>query len=203
MAAFRELCAISVPGDGLVFDSESAQADRIKADQEYEGVRVKMICHLDAARIPLQIDIGFGDAVTPPPTLLDYPAILEFPAPRLWAYPRETVVSEKLEAMIHLGMSNSRIKDFFDLWFLSRNFAFEEALLAAAIRATFARRQTSANPDDFVTLLAQLAADSGKEIQWKAFLRNRKIPNAEDWPQVLSDLKEFLLPPLTAMQADS
>ena len=139
----RAVCSLAVPEDGLDFDAAAVSADRIKEDQEYEGVRVTCPVRLGQARITVQIDVGFGDAITPPPTRMDYPTILDYPAPALKAYPRETVVAEKFQAMVALGMANSRMKDFFDLWVLSRDFAFDGATLVKAITATFRRRRSA------------------------------------------------------------
>jgi hypothetical protein len=140
---FREICQVCVPDDGIIFVPETVVAERIKEDQEYEGVRVTLMSRLENARMPIQVDIGFGDAVVPSPTVLDYPTLLfGQPAPRLRVYPMPVFVSEKLEAIFQLGMLNSRMKDFFDVWFLASTFPFELNVLAQAMRATFERRGT-------------------------------------------------------------
>lgn len=141
-AVFRAVCGAAVEDDGLLFDPATVTAGKIKEDQEYEGVRVECVARLGQARIDLQVDVGFGDAVTPGPVTVQYPGLLDLPAPELAAYPRETVVAEKFQAMVMLGIANSRMKDFFDLWVLARSFTFAGPVLAAAIRATFARRKT-------------------------------------------------------------
>jgi predicted nucleotidyltransferase component of viral defense system len=122
LAVFRELCDIREPEDGITFSAETASAAKIKEDQQYEGVRIKFLAHLQNVRIPIQVDVGFGDAVNP--SLLDYPTLLPMPAPRIQAYPMNSVIAEKLEAIVSLGMLNSRMKDFFDIWFLARTFPF-------------------------------------------------------------------------------
>ena len=142
ITVFRELCALAVPDDGLQFPIETVTAEKIKEEQEYEGVRVRLVARMANVRIPLQVDIGFGDALTVRPGVLAYPTLLPMPAPQIQAYLMETVIAEKLEAMVHLGMLNSRMKDFFDVWFLARTFSFDGAALADAIRATFERRGT-------------------------------------------------------------
>jgi len=134
---FRELCVLKVDEDGLRFDADTVEAECISEDADYEGVRVTLDAYLERAKIPIQIDIGFGDIVTPAPSETDYPAPLEFPGPRLLAYPKETVVAEKLEALVKLGIANTRMKDFYDLEVLSRTFAFEGKTLAKAIQSTF------------------------------------------------------------------
>ena len=139
---FKEICALTVDEDGLQFDQASVKAQRIKEDADYEGVRVTFLSYLERARIPMQIDIGFGDTITPAPVETSFPTILNGPAPLLLAYPKETVVAEKFEAMVKLGMANSRMKDFHDLRTLSELFPFDGELLAEAIVRTFERRKT-------------------------------------------------------------
>jgi predicted nucleotidyltransferase component of viral defense system len=136
----HDVVETKVDDDGLVFDASSLEIGAIREEQEYGGIRAVLIARLAAAKIRLQIDVGFGDVITPQAIDVDYPALLEFPAPHLRAYPRETVVAEKLEAIVHLGLANSRMKDFYDLMVLSRSFTFEGDVLVRAIRATFERR---------------------------------------------------------------
>jgi predicted nucleotidyltransferase component of viral defense system len=117
--AFRDICRAEVEPDGLAFLEDSVRGERIKEEEEYEGVRLRLTAALGNARIPLQVDVGFGDAVVPAPEEVAFPTLLGMPAPRLRAYRRETVVAEKFEAMVKLGMLNSRMKDFYDVWELS------------------------------------------------------------------------------------
>jgi hypothetical protein len=190
----RELCATDVEPDGMVFDPATVKTERIKEDADYEGVRVRFVGLLGRARVAMQIDVGFGDVVTPGPETITYPALLDFPAPELSGYPRETVVAEKFQAMIYLRTLNSRMKDFYDLWLLASRFAFDGALLAKAVAATFASRETAldvapiAFTPDFTEQASTLA-------QWTAF--RKKLPNTE-CPERLSEavtlLAEFLLP---------
>ena len=140
-ALIAKVCELESEPDGIGFDAQSVKVARIKEDAEYEGVRVRFHATLARARIPMQIDIGFGDVVTPAAVEIEYPTLLEFPAPVLRAYPKETVIAEKLEALTMLGMLNSRMKDYFDLWALSRLYSFEGPILVNAIKATFARRK--------------------------------------------------------------
>lgn len=139
---FQEICLTDVEPDGLVFNASSVRMSEIREDQEYGGYRVQLVAYLANAQINLQIDIGFGDVVRPEAEEIDYPTLLDFPAPRVWAYPRETVVAEKLQAMVDLGIVNTRMKDFYDLWVIASQFSFYGPLLAEAIKATFARRGT-------------------------------------------------------------
>ena len=137
------VCEIAVDPDGIEFNLASIEVSRIKEDAVYEGVRVHFHATLARARIPMQLDIGFGDIITPGPTEIEYPTLLDFPAPVLRAYPKETVVAEKLEALTALGLLNSRMKDYYDLALLSRMYPFEGERLAEAIVATFRHRGTT------------------------------------------------------------
>lgn len=136
---FQRVCQVVVEPDGIAFDPGSIQVEDIREDQEYQGRRVKLKGVLGQAQINLQIDIGFGDVITPEAQEIDYPTLLGLPPPRILAYPKETVVSEKLQAMIALGMFNSRMKDFYDLWVMSKQFPFDGETLTRAIQATFER----------------------------------------------------------------
>lgn len=196
---FRDVCEVTVPDDGLIFDAQSVQAARMKEDEQYEGLRLKLIARLAAARIPVQIDVGFGDAITPGPERTQYPALLDFPAPSLTVYPRETVIAEKLQAMVHLGIANSRMKDFYDIRSLARQFSFSGLRLTAAIAATFARRQTELPVEAPLALTPAFATDRQKQTQWKAFLRKTRLDASLDLTHITADLAEFLLPPMTAV----
>ena len=199
-AVFRELCQLSVEDDGLIFSAETVNAEKIKEEQDYEGARVKFIALLENARIAVQVDVGFGDAVTP--DLLDYPTLLSMPAPRIQAYPMDTVVAEKLEAIVSLGMLNSRMKDFYDIWFLARSFPFEARSLGGALHATFERRRTQLDPDGLRILLADLSGDASKRTQWRAFLRKSSL-TAPDFLVVSGAIQEFLLSPASGASAES
>lgn len=198
-AVVREVCSVVVSEDGLVFERASVSGRRIKEDADYQGVRIVFVGFLQKARIPMQLDIGFGDMVHPKAEERDYPSLLDFPAPRLSMYPRETVVAEKLEAMVHLGTLNSRMKDFFDIWLLARQFDFAGADLALAVKNTFARRRTSLEPEPVALTAAFTAADSTQK-QWAAFLKRSQLGGA---PMTLDEcralLRAFLLPVLRSL----
>lgn len=162
---FRELCNVLFAEDGLIYEPETISTQKIGAEEEYEGIRVKLLARLENARIPLQVDIGFGDAVKA--GRLEYPTLLSMPAPRIQAYPMVTVIAEKSEAIAHLGMLNSRMKDFFDIWFLARTFHFDAQSLSDALRATFDRRATRLDSGAFARLLANLSKDASKQMQWR------------------------------------
>jgi predicted nucleotidyltransferase component of viral defense system len=191
---FREICHIPVEDDGLIFSADTVSVEKIKEDQDYEGVRVKFLGRLDNARIPVQVDVGFGDVVTP--GLLDYPTLLPMSTPRIQAYPMETVVAEKTEAIVHLGMLNSRMKDFYDIWFLARTFSFDLRILSAALRATFDRRKTELEPHRLQTLLVELSGDGAKPKQWRAFLRKSSLTAPDDFAVISDAILEFLMAPV-------
>jgi Nucleotidyl transferase AbiEii toxin, Type IV TA system len=201
-AIFREICSTEIPDDGIRFDPTSVQAERIKEDADYEGVRVTFTGTLDKAQIPIQIDVGFGDTVTPGPVQTEYPTLLGLPNPHLLAYPRETVVSEKLEAMVKLGIANSRMKDFHDLDTLSSTFEFDGKTLAEAIRATFGKRQTEL-PTTGVPLAFTLEfyEDQNKVKQWRAYVNKNKPYVAQAELKDIADrLRAFLVPVIRSVQ---
>ena len=200
---FRELCATVVEDDGLVFVAESVAGGRIREDQEYGGVRVKLIAMLERAQIPVQVDIGFGDAITPAARWHNYPTLLGAPPPRLRTYPRETVVAEKLEAMVSLGMGNSRMKDFYDLTVLAQQFDFDGARLAKAIGATFRRRKTPLPAPQPLAFSEEFARDTAKRTQWTAFVRRLGLSNAPaEFAEVVAIVRGFLKPVIGALAAE-
>jgi hypothetical protein len=139
---FKDVCNQLVEPDGLIFDTDSVVGQAIKEDADYAGVRVTFLATLQNSRIAMQIDIGFGDVLTPAAVATEYPTILDLPAPRLNGYSRETVVAEKFEAMVKRGLTNSRMKDFYDIWLLSQKFDFDGSVPSNAITRTFAHRKT-------------------------------------------------------------
>jgi len=198
---FRDVCGIAVQQDGMVFDPASVAGALIKEDADYAGVRVTFLGTLQNARVAMQVDIGFGDVVTPGPVQTDYPTLLALPAPHLNGYPRETVVAEKFEAMVKLGLVNSRMKDFYDLWLLARRFDFDGPTLATAIARTFAHRKTAVAPLPFA-LTAAFADDPAKRAQWKGFVRRTKLDDApEELATVTGELGPFLVPVAEAIAA--
>lgn len=199
-AIFRDLCALPIDDDGLVFNPMSVQAAPIREDQEYEGVRVQLTARLGQARLPLQVDVGFGDAITPAPVEVAVPTLLDLPTPRLRAYPRETVVAEKFQAMVLLGIANSRMKDFYDLWTLARRFDFDGPTLARALAATFDRRRTAVPAAAPLALTPAFSADTAKQAQWRAFVRRgRLVDDPPDLDDVVVTLAGFLMPPARAL----
>ena len=192
---FEKLCDARVESDGLVFEASSIRVAEIREGREYQGRRVKLVTLLGAARIPVQVDVGFGDIVTPEAREIDYPTLLDLPAPRIRAYPPETVVAEKLEALVSLGMQNSRMKDFYDLWIIGRQFSFEAPTLVRAVRATFERRGTNLPRNAPIGLSEEFVTDEQKITQWNAFMaRNQLTESRTDLSEVIGELRRFLLP---------
>jgi hypothetical protein len=193
---FRELCAMEVEPDGLRFDANTVTAERISEDADYEGVRVTFVAYLERAKIPIQLDIGFGDAVTPAPLVNAYPTLLEFPGPRLLTYPKETVVAEKFEALVKLGIANTRMKDFYDLEVLSRSFAFDGKSLTTAIQNTFRHRGTELPPAGMPLAFTPDFHDDGSKVrQWTAFCaKNMPYVTKDEFRAVIASIREFLVP---------
>jgi predicted nucleotidyltransferase component of viral defense system len=200
---FRELCAVHVQPDGLVFQPDSVHGERIKDEEKYEGVRLHMTALLEKSRIPLQIDVGFGDRVVPAPEEIDFPTLLDFPAPHLRSYTRESMVAEKFEAMVKLGMLNTRMKDFFDVWTVCQKFGFDGPTLSRAIKTTFETRGTVVPNKPPLPLSPEFYDDREKNAQWKAFLNKAKL-NAEgkSLAEIAEALRAFLVPVSEAVSCD-
>jgi hypothetical protein len=201
-AIVRDACNFDVDDDGLNFDAASVAGERIKEDADYEGIRIRFTGLLEKARIPMQIDVGFGDAVYPAAQEMRYPTILDFPAPRLRMYPRETVVAEKLEAMVFLGTVNSRMKDFYDIWLLARQFEFSGTELAAAIVKTFEKRGTALDASP-IALTETFTNTETARNQWAAFIRRSNlvaVPGTLE--EIREPLRQFLVPVVDAIIKD-
>ena len=179
VSAFREICQIAVD-DGVAFDLASVKGAAIRKEAGYGGVRVDLLATLDGARIALQVAIGFGDAVTPAPKSVNYPVLLEgLPAPQLRAYPKYTVVAEKFHAVCLLGMANTRMKDYFDLWVLLTEGALDPSELHRAVEATFQRRKLAVPNAVPSGLSDAFALDAAKQKQWVAFLKKNRLETVE------------------------
>lgn len=199
---FQEICSTEVDPDGLIFDKESIAISEIRDQQDYGGQRIKLISMLGKARISLQIDIAFGDFVAPQIEEYDFPSLLKQPSPRIRTYPKEAVVAEKLQAVVYLGMQNSRMKDFYDLLWLSRSFAFEGPILLKAIQSTFQRRKTGIPKEVPLALTDEFSNDKIKQTQWKAFLKKSDISGAsESFADIIEELRDFLIPPLQVVSS--
>lgn len=198
-SVIADVCRTPVEGDGLVFDANSVTTERIAEDADYEGVRAKFHGRLGNTRIAMQIDIGFSDVITPGSVQITYPVILDAPAARLHAYNRETVVAEKLEAMVKLAELNSRMKDFFDIWLLAGNFDFEGRTLSEAVRRTFERRGTLLQPEP-ICFTHLFAENSARQIQWSTFVRRSRLADAPpELSRVIEQVRSFLQPLMSAL----
>ena len=202
IATFRDIAAMDL-GDGIVFAPDSVKADAIREDNTYGGTRITLVARIGSARCALQIDVGFGDAVTPGPQTVAYPTLLgDFPAPTLRVYPVYTVIAEKYQAMVMLGQANSRMKDFFDLAVIARRTELDGATLAAAIAATFSRRQTALPTERPLALTQQFSEDAAKLRQWQAFLNKNRI-EAASLGDTVALLDNLLWPPTQVAAAGS
>jgi len=189
---FRKVCAVKAD-DAISFDLDSITAERIKEDTDYKGVRVKVTSYLDKSRHILQFDIGFGDIVVPKPMTMEYPSLLDMERPQIKAYSRESVIAEKFEAMIALGEANSRMKDFYDIYILSRMFDFEGLVLYEAISQTLQRRGTplAAIPTVFSAEFPQL---KDKQVQWKTFQKRIGVVEVTEFPEIIASIVTFIQP---------
>ena len=202
VATFRDIAAMDL-SDGIVFDVDSVKADAIREDNTYGGTRITLVARIGTARCALQIDVGFGDAVTPAPQTAVYPTLLpDFPAPTLRVYPVYTVIAEKFHAMVILGQANSRMKDFFDISVIARRTELDGATLAAAIGATFARRQTSLPIERPWALTKQFSDDGAKLRQWQAFLSKNRI-EAASLGDTVALLDDLMWPPTQVVASGS
>lgn len=188
---FRDVCALACE-DGMVFGAATVRAAAIRKEANYAGVRVTLLGMLDGARCAVQVDVGYGDAITPEPERVSFPVLLEdMAAPAMRAYPVYTVVAEKYQAMVSLGMANTRLKDYFDLWILAKHVPFDSSILQDAIAATFARRGTPMPQEQPLGLSDAFTQDSAKIQQWKAFLGKNKL-QAPPLDELVGELRPLL-----------
>jgi predicted nucleotidyltransferase component of viral defense system len=189
---FREICAVKAD-DAVVFDVDGLVVDRVRDESGYSGLRLKTYATVDGARVRVVIDIGYGDATEPGLNDIELPVLLDQPAPNLRAYPYETVIAEKFQAMVALGLANSRLKDFYDIWILAQTYAFKDGRLAQAIAATFARRKTEIPTERPDGLTLAFASDPTKQQQWNGFVEEVAV-NPGPLVDVVEALAAFLLP---------
>lgn len=188
-----ECCAIEFD-DGVSFDQKSVKGDLIRKDAEYQGVRVLLKGTLGKIRLHLQIDFGFGDAIVPAPIEIDLPQLLDFGKPHLLGYTPESAIAEKFQAMVALDITNTRMKDFYDIWLLSKNLKFDADILAEAIKTTFERRNTPLPNAAPTALTSAFSQDKDKQSQWKAFLRKNRLDLEIDLDEVVREIEDFLMP---------
>jgi len=199
VATFRDICTTRVEPDAMTYLEDSIRIAAIRPEDVYGGKRVTLYAQLGSARVRLQVDVGIGDAVSPLPEWLDYPSLLDLPRPRLRAYRRETVIAEKFQTMVMLGTKNSRMRDFFDVYMLSKFQTLDGGLLAEALRATFERRRTEFSDGLPLALTSEFAAMKDKQVQWRAFLKKNGLSSApEEFGEVVRHLSIFFNPVITA-----
>jgi len=199
IAALSSVCAQEVEPDGLFFEPDSVTGERIIEGANYEGIRIRLRGNLGTARVVIQVDIAFGDIIVPYAMTADYPTILDLPVPSMQGYSKESAIAEKLQIMVRLDILNSRLKDFYDIWLLSRQFDFEGQMLASAIKETFRARQTEipTQPD---ALMAAFAQDANKQSQWRGFRRRNLLKDSpENLLEVVGCISTFLVPVMEAL----
>ena len=193
-AVVKDACDTEVDDDGIVFHKDTVTATRITEDADYKGVRILLRGNLGSIRLLLQIDVGFGDVVIPGPGKIKYPVLLDFPPPELDGYTMESTVAEKFQAMVKLGLLNSRMKDFYDIWFLSRTFDFRGETLIEAIEKTFEKRKTPLIDEPTVFNLTFMKDDT-KQVQWRGFVEKTKLTDAPlSFEDIAAGIKDFLQP---------
>lgn len=195
VSILRDCITLPVEEDGMRYDPDSIATEAITLDADYQGWRIRFRSALGNARVPMQVDVGVGDAVYPAPIWIEYPVLLDQPAPRLLAYTPETAIAEKYQAMVELDMANSRMKDFHDIWTLANNLEFVGEHLGEAIRRTFERRVTPLPSSAPTALTADFYDEESKQTQWRAFLSKGNLADdAESLAGVAATLREFLIP---------
>lgn len=192
---FAAVCEVDVEPDAMVYLAETVRVEPIRAEDAYGGQRISLDATLGAARLRVQVDVGIGDAMVPPAAWLDYPSLLDLPRPRLRAYAPETVIAEKFHAIVVLGLRNSRMKDYFDLYALSREGAGNVSQVDAAVAATLERRRTPLPDAWSLGLSAEFAHDAAKLAQWQAFLAKNRL-DAPTLAEVIDEVRQFLVEPL-------
>jgi len=194
---FKKICCQECQEDGLIFFPESIEGKKIKEGEEYEGVSFSLRGKLGSARVQVLVDIGFGDAVTPPAVEREIETFLflNLPLPSLLIYPPETVIAEKFQVMVSLSIMNSRVKDFYDIWYLSKTFEFHGDLLCEALKATFKRRNTQLPEIVPPALTDEFAQDPNKQTQWTAFVNKTQPKLTISWSEIIADLIIFIMPP--------
>ena len=199
----RGCITVRVDDDGLLFDATSVSGEEIRLDAHYHGVRIRCRANLGAARIPIQIDVGFGDIITPGARKIVYPTLLDFDAPRLLGYTPETSIAEKFQAMVILDMANTRLKDFLDIWALAQGKEFRGEVVAEAIEATFLQRRTQLPEFTPVALTAAFHSASAKQTQWRAYLRKNRIEGEiPPLDEVTNQIQAFVMPAVDALVAE-
>jgi hypothetical protein len=202
LALFRYICEIGVEDDGLVFDGESLSAEPIRDDTEHGGIRTRFSATLGPARIRMQIDVGFGDAIEPPPESVEYPTLLDFPAPGILAYPKEAAVAEKIHAWVDIGDRNSRLKDLYDLHEMLNCFRFEGDRITRSIAATFKQRNMNIDAEMPAALTPRFFRDSIRRDHWLSYLSRNHLPDALADLAVVGELLMSFINPVWSSMAE-
>ncbi len=190
---FRQIVSVD-NDDGLIFDIDSVTGVEIKEDADYPGVRVTGFVSLAKARIPFQVDIGYGDAVTPEPEEAQLPSFLDFPSAQLRIYPVYVVIAEKFQAMVMLGIANSRMKDFYDIKTIASTMELDGSILLEAIKGTFERRKTDIKSEGLYVFSDDFKQDKGKQTQWAAFLNKNSLETETNFSEVVYEIQQFIEP---------
>lgn len=201
---FQQICDTEIEDDGLMFNKESVTVTQIREESVYDGVRIIVRVTLGSMPIRLQVDVGFGDQIVPAPQSAEFPALLAEHGPIIRSYSPEMVIAEKFNAMIVLGMANSRMKDYFDIWMLSRNFTIEAEVLREAIKQTFSKRRTEFPQNEPIALSEDFYSNESKQNQWKGFIRKqRRLDSAPGLTEIIKVLRTFLLPIVSEIDTDT
>lgn len=197
---FRAICSIKTDiDDGIIYLAETVKAEAIREENEYDGIRIKVEFRIGRTGQYLQVDIGFGDSLNPPALEIQFPTILEMPSPHLKAYRRDTVIAEKVEAMVSLGYANSRMKDFYDIDKLSKEFEYDGEILKKAIQLTFERRKTEIPNEPPLSFTIEFSEDPVKQTQWNAFLRKNSLEPIS-FTQIVKRIELFIMPMFSAIK---
>ncbi len=188
--------------DGLIFDIDSVSGIEIKEDADYPGVRITGFADLKNARIPFQADIGYGDAVVPAAEAVKLPVYLDLPAPQLRVYPVYAVIAEKFQAMVVLGIANSRMKDFYDIHVIAHSMVLDGNILTQAIKATFETRKTAISTEELALFSDTFKQDAGKNAQWNAFLSKQNMTEEMEFSDIVTEIKQFIEPVYRSIPAD-
>ena len=197
---FQEILQIECD-DAIRFDLDSLEARNITEFKEYHGVNVSLDAYMDRTKIPVNIDIGFGDVIYPKRRSMDYPTVLDDESPHLYAYSKESIVAEKFEAIVSIGIVNSRFKDFYDICILSEQFDFSGKDLKQAIIETFDHRNTSLNRIDAFS--EEFYQDSERNARWQGFLKTKHVGKAISLTQTVDKIRSFILPVIEATREET
>jgi predicted nucleotidyltransferase component of viral defense system len=197
---FKGICSTKVTADGIMFLPETVKGEENREEGDYNGIKIVFRARIDRTDIPIQVDIGFGDAVEPSSQKVEYPVLLDFPIPQLLVYPLYSMISEKFQIMVKRGIANSRMKDYYDLWTISQHSDIDGKLLSQAIEATFKKRNTDIPTDIPLALDDQFSGDHFKQMQWSAFVKRIDAPETTPaLKDIVAVLRMLLIPPVIAL----